>query len=84
MIRLASQLFLDLGLDGRHGAPDTQHDLAVANTGGTVLALAPGIRCHLAGGLWLEVAGQLPVYTHLFGLQSVEPTAAAGAEYLAF
>jgi len=83
-LRLASQLILDLGVDGRHGAPDTQHDLAVANTGGTVVALAPAIPFHLAGGLWLKLEGQLPIYTHLFGVQSVGPAALLGLQYRVF
>lgn len=80
----ATRLAVDLGIDGRHAAPDGQYGQAVANTGGTILAFAPALYLDLGGPIWFEVRGEIPLLTHLFGSQNVGPGAVAGLECLAF
>ena len=82
--RPVSKLALDLGLDGRYAVADravasdgTVTD-QVVNTGGTVLSVAPGIYFNAFGQAWLFVRGQVPVYQHLFGEQSVKPSFTTG------
>jgi hypothetical protein len=72
---------LELGIDGRYAARDQMDGEAQVNTGGTVLALTPGARFNVAGNLWLNGKVQVPVFTHLFGVQSVGPTFTIGAQY---
>jgi hypothetical protein len=79
---VASQLSVDLGVDARHAAADATSGVAVEDTGGTVLAAAPGIYWNATGPLWLAARAQLPFYTHLYGVQSVGPTVTFGVQYL--
>ncbi len=75
------RIALDLGLDGRYAAADTQGGAAVENTGGTLLAASPGVYWSPAGAFWLSVRAQLPFYSNLFGNQSVGPTVVVGFLY---
>lgn len=83
------RLALDLGIDGRYAKADRATDdtgavePAVAHTGGTVLSLAPGVYFNPAGGLWLFVRGQVPVYKDLFGRQDVLPSVVTGVQFQA-
>jgi len=81
---------LDLGVDGRYANADkaTAADGTLAdpvdNTGGTVLAAAPGVYFNAAGGLWFFVRGQLPFYKDLFGEQDVKPSVVTGVQFQVF
>jgi len=88
--RPAERVALDLGLDGRYAQADRAVDAdgtvtdPVVNTGGTVLAVAPGIYFKAAGALWLFARSEVPVYEHLFGEQKVFPTYSTGVQYQVF
>ena len=77
---------LDLGLDGRHALADRSTDEAgvveprVGNTGGTVLAAAPGVYLNAGGDLWVFARGQLPIVQALRGRQEVLPTVGLGLQ----
>lgn len=77
-----SSLALVLGIDGRYAAPDRQNAQSVDSTGGTVLALSPGLYWNVVGNAWLSARMQWPMYTHLFGVQSIGPVLVAGVQYL--
>lgn len=72
---------VELGVDGRWAARDELEGELQANTGGMVLALAPGVRVNPAGNLWLNARAQIPLVTHLFGVQTVGATVTVGAQY---
>jgi hypothetical protein len=78
---------LDLGVDGRYAGADRATDssgvvdIAVVNTGGTLLSAAPGVYVKASGPLWLFVRGQIPFYKSLFGEQDVLPSFTAGVQY---
>jgi hypothetical protein len=79
-------LALDLGLDGRTARQDTATDPGgvagpVDNTGGTVISVAPGVYWNAAGGLWLYLRAQIPVYKDLQGRQDVFPSGTIGVQY---
>ncbi|BDG04961.1 hypothetical protein [Anaeromyxobacter oryzae] len=82
--RPVKRLALDLGVDGRWAAQDRDEAGPVLNTGGTVLSASPGLYWNAAGGAWLSVRAQLPVWTRLVGEQSVGPTVVAGVQYQLF
>ncbi len=82
--RPSKRVALDLGLDGRWAAQDRDGLGAVLDTGGTVLAASPGIYWNAAGGTWLSLRAQLPVWTRLVGEQSVGPTVTAGVQVQIF
>ena len=83
-VRVSPSLALTLGLDGRYA--DYDHDWAAgqiaAQTGGTVLALTPGLGWNLGDDLGLNGKVQLPVFTNLFGAQGVSPTYDVSVQYL--
>lgn len=79
---LAKRLALDLGVDGRHAAADDSSGVAVPNTGGTVLAAAPGAYLNATGGAWLFLRGQIPFYKRFRGEQDQLPSVVAGIQYL--
>jgi hypothetical protein len=85
--RPVSRVALDLGLDGRYARADRATAAGVRdvvpNTGGTVWAVAPGVFFNAAGGMWLFVRGQIPVYQGLFGTQDVGASVATGFQYQA-
>lgn len=70
-----------LGVDGRAAAADRDSGATVANTGGLVLAAAPGLHFEVAKGGWLFVRAQVPFYTRLLGEQTVGPVWTAGIRY---
>ncbi len=83
-VRPVRRVAVDLGVDGRTAAADRATDPAgvvdpgVENTGGTVLAIAPGVYVNATGPVWLYVRGQLPVYEHLLGEQDVRASFTSG------
>jgi hypothetical protein len=77
----AKRVALDLGLDGRYAATDRDSGGAVPNTGGTVLAVAPGAYLNVAGGAWVFLRGQIPVYKHFVGAQDQLPSVVTGVQY---
>jgi hypothetical protein len=85
--RPVPRVALDLGLDGRYARADRATAAGVRdvvpNTGGTVWAVAPGVFFNAAGGMWLFVRGQIPVYQGLFGTQDVGASVATGFQYQA-
>ena len=87
--RPVSRVALDLGIDGRYARADraTEADGAltdgVENTGGTVLAAAPGVYFNAVGSLWLFVRGQIPFYKHLLGEQDVKLSFTTGVQFQA-
>jgi hypothetical protein len=70
-----------LGVDGRAAAADRDSGATVANTGGLVLAAAPGLHFNVAKGGWLFARAQIPFYTRLLGEQTVGPVWTAGIRY---
>ncbi len=68
--------------NGRYARRDSIDGEAQTNTGGLVLAAAPGVAAGLTDALWLRVRAQLPVVTSLYGEQSVSPTYFASVQYL--
>ncbi len=65
-----------LQLNGRSAARDRLEDGTMgANTGGTVLYAAPGVRWTSTIGLSIEAAIQVPVAQSLFGIQTEHTTA---------
>ncbi len=75
------RLALDLGVDGRHAAADTDGSEDVVNTGGTVLAAAPGVYLNALGGAWLFVRGQIPFHERFLGKQDQLPSVITGLQY---
>jgi hypothetical protein len=49
-----------------------------------VVAASPGVYWNVAGPFWLALRGQIPFYSHLYGVQSVGPTVVGGVQYLVF
>lgn len=80
--RLRDRLALELGLDGRYARRDTVDGEAQQNTGGLVVAAAPGVAVGVTDELWLRLRAQLPVATALYGQQTVGPTYFASVQYL--
>ncbi len=80
--RLHDHLALELGIDGRYARRDTVDGESQVNTGGLVLAAAPGVAVGVTDQLWLRLRAQLPVATHLYGEQTVGPTYFASVQYL--
>jgi hypothetical protein len=80
------RVVLDLGIDARHARADRATDpdgtvtASVPNTGGTVLAAAPGVYFNAQGSLWLFGRGQIPFYQALLGEQNVKPTFVVGLQ----
>ena len=70
-----------LGVEGRAAAADRDSGATVANTGGLVLAAAPGLHFDVAKGGWLFARVQVPFYTRLLGEQTVGPVWTAGIRY---
>ncbi len=80
---------LDFGVDGRYArkdkaaAADGTVDDAVVNTGGTVLAAAPGVYFNAFGGAWLFLRGQIPFFKSFYGEQDVLPSFTTGVQFQA-
>jgi len=77
----SKRVVLDLGVDGRYAAADKGAGETVVNTGGTVLSIAPGVYLNVAGGAWVFVRGQVPVYKHFRGDQDQLPSVVTGIQY---
>jgi hypothetical protein len=75
------RVVLDLGIDGRAAAADRSSGETVVNTGGTVLAAAPGVYVNAAGRAWLFVRGQIPFYKDFLGRQDQFPSIVTGLQY---
>jgi hypothetical protein len=72
---------IDLGVDGRHAAADELAGAPVENTGGTVIAAAPGVYFNATGSAWLFVRGQIPFYKSFRGVQDQLPSVITGIQY---
>jgi hypothetical protein len=72
---------LDLGIDGRHAGADQDAGAAVDHTGGTVLAVAPGVYVEATGSAWLFVRGQVPFIKRFRGEQDQLPSVITGIQY---
>lgn len=70
-----------VGLDGRYAGRDVLEGELQTNTGGLLLAVVPGVAVNVVGNLWLHVVAQVPVFSHLFGEQSVGPVIATRLQY---
>jgi len=84
--RVHARIAVDLGLDGRYARPDRaaasgQATSTVENTGGTLLALAPGIYVNALPKLWLFGRAQLPFYKRFYGEQDVGASVVFGLQY---
>ncbi len=79
--RLVDWLSAGVSFDGRYAARDDRHGVLQTNTGGWVLAAAPGLKLRLHQELWLYGIVQIPVVTHLFGDQRVGPVLIASLQY---
>src|SRR5216683_417989 len=79
--RLVDWLSGGVSCDGRYAARDDRHGVLQSNTGGWVLAAAPGLKLRLHQELWLYGIVQIPVVTHLFGDQRVGPVLIASLQY---
>jgi hypothetical protein len=77
----AKRVALDLGIDGRHAGADKDTGAVVENTGGTVIAAAPGVYFNAVGSAWLFVRGQIPFYKRFQGVQDQLPTVITGLQY---
>jgi len=87
-VLVGKRVALDLGVDGRSAVADTSTAAdgtvtdPVPNTGGTVIALAPGAYLDVGAGFWIFARGQIPIYKDLFGEQDVKPGFTVGVQYL--
>jgi hypothetical protein len=77
---VAKRIAFDLGVDGRHAAADRSAGEAVVNTGGTVLAAAPGVYVDAVGGAWVFVRSQLPFVKRFRGDQDQLPSVTMGVQ----
>jgi hypothetical protein len=83
------RLALDLGVDGRYAKKDRFTDAdgnvddAFANTGGTLMSVAPGVYYNAVGQLWIFLRGQVPFYKNLFGEQNIPPSFTTGIQFQA-
>jgi hypothetical protein len=80
--RVHDRVALEGGLDGRWAGHDTASDEEQENTGGLVLAAAPGLAVNPAGDVWLRARVQIPFLADLYGVQSVGITAFASVQVL--
>lgn len=79
--RLVDWLSAGVSFDGRYAERDDRRGVLQTNTGGLVLAAAPGLKLRLYEELWLYGIVQIPVVTHLFGEQRVGPVFTASLQY---
>jgi hypothetical protein len=84
--RVHTRVAADLGVDGRYARPDKaaaagQATSTVVNTGGTLLALAPGVYVNALPQVWLFGRAQFPFYKRLYGEQDVGPSVVLGLQY---
>ena len=79
--RPVDALAFTAGIVGRQAQPDRDGGGAVENTGGLLLAAAPGIRVNVAGGLWLQASAHVPIAQRLTGVQHVGPMYMVSIQY---
>jgi len=75
-------LAFELGADGRYAMQDKIADEIQENTGGLVLAVAPGMAVNVAPNLWLRAHAEIPVYERLYGMQTLGVTMSTSVEML--
>ncbi|HET9627796.1 MAG TPA: hypothetical protein VFP84_40840 [Kofleriaceae bacterium] len=80
--RMRDWLAFELGADGRYARQDNVGDEVQVNTGGLVLAVAPGAAVNVANNLWVRAHAEIPVYTRLDGMQTLGVTVATSLEML--
>lgn len=80
--RALKWLALELAADGRYAQQDNVGAETQINTGGLVLAVAPGAAVNLASNLWLRAHAEIPVYERLYGMQTIGVTMATSLEML--
>jgi hypothetical protein len=80
--RIVEPFFFSLGVDGRFAVRDNDSGQTQLNTGGFLLAATPGLMWNLSDGLWLQAQAQIPVATHLYGVQSVGPVVTVGLQFV--
>ncbi len=80
--RFVETFALSIGLDGRQALHDVQDGQSQLNTGGFLLAMVPGLSWNLTDALWLQAQVQIPVASHLYGVQSVGPVVTVGLQFL--
>jgi hypothetical protein len=80
--RALKWLALELAADGRYAQQDTISDEIQINTGGLVLAVAPGAAVNIANNLWLRAHAEIPVYERLYGMQTIGVTMSTSIEML--
>jgi hypothetical protein len=75
---------LSLGLEGRYADYDQNWAAGAiaAQTGGSVLDLSPGFGWQLGENFGVNGKVQFPIYTNLFGTQTVSPVASLSVQYL--
>ena len=86
---LTEKLAISLTAEGRYAWADTYLNpvfgpgiVNAPNTGGTVLNATPGIWWNLSGDSTLYARVQIPFYTALNGVQTVDPTYIVGTQFL--
>jgi hypothetical protein len=80
--RPRDRIALELGADGRFAAHDAIAGAHQHNTGGLVLAAAPGVAFGVTDTVWLRTRAEVPVYTRLYGTQGIGVTLFASAQVL--
>ncbi len=79
---------LSAALEGRYADSDTELKMGgtgiwdTPNTGGTVVDVTPGIWWNISGDSTLYAKIQIPILTHLIGVQSLGPTYIFGTQFL--
>jgi hypothetical protein len=79
--RLLDPFAVTLGVDGRYALRDWSNADLQANTGGLLLAAVPGLAINVFDNLWLHARAQIPIFTHLFGQQTVGPVFSLSLQY---
>ncbi len=68
-------------INGRYARWDTQSGTIVENTGGTAVYLTPGVKYLLGRSAGLLLNLQLPIYQHLYGVQSERAVLTTGITF---
>jgi hypothetical protein len=79
--RLGTGFAASLAGEGRYASKDTAQGEAQLNTGGTVLDITPGISWSPAATFAFYARAQIPVFTDLFGEQTVGTTFQIGFQF---
>jgi Putative MetA-pathway of phenol degradation len=81
-MRLGSEFAVSLAGEGRYAKRDVADGDAQLNTGGTVLDLTPGVSWSPSPTVGLYARAQIPVFTDLYGEQTVGTTFQIGMQLL--